>query len=58
MAARQSSSPRRRRRSVIAWLEATLRQFRYETLKCADKGLLQAFLRKGQRLLAHAADAF
>jgi transposase InsO family protein len=28
------------------WLEATLRQFRYESLKRADKGLLQAFLRK------------
>lgn len=28
------------------WLEATLRQFRYDTLKRADKGLLQAYLRK------------
>jgi len=28
------------------WLEDTLRQFRYEALKRADKGLLQVFLRK------------
>jgi len=28
------------------WLEATLRQFRYDALKRADKGLLQMFLRK------------
>ncbi|MDA3915321.1 hypothetical protein [Oleiagrimonas sp.] len=28
------------------WLEATLRQFRYEALKRADKGLLQTYLRK------------
>ena len=28
------------------WLETTLRQFRYDTLKRADKGLLQVFLRK------------
>lgn len=57
MAARRSSSVRRERRGVVAWQEAPLRQFRYETLKRADKGLLQAFGRKGQRLLARAADA-
>ena len=28
------------------WLEDTLRQFRYDALKRADKGLLQVFLRK------------
>lgn len=28
------------------WLESTLRQFRYGTLKRADKGLLQIYLRK------------
>ncbi|EQD72583.1 integrase, catalytic region, partial [mine drainage metagenome] len=28
------------------WLEDTLRPFRYDALKRADKGLLQAFLRK------------